>query len=202
MAKMKRKRGDNCSDICENCKFKMYRYRYNRYREETNKEGCLNYELCYLKKHGNDCCEWKTEKVEGIYDEIQDGLKVEEVDKPEKYLRHSDEIFRRMRWCAENGEKYQPANEKVHLIPDNIFDDNNFYFGKAPWNQDGSLNIQGIPPRRSENEYIPVGCGLLEEYIYIKNEEPTNKSKKLTKKQKDIEIQIKGNMKISSFIKK
>ena len=58
----------------------------------------------------------------------------------EARARHSDEVFRRLRWCLDN--KLWPAHDHVHLAPD---DDGEFMFGVAPWHPDGSVNPPGVP---------------------------------------------------------
>lgn len=59
-----------------------------------------------------------------------------------KLEMNSDEIFRRLRWCLDNGESFWPANDNVHHAPG---DDSNFYYSVPPWLPDRSPNPLGIP---------------------------------------------------------
>jgi len=79
------------------------------------------------------------------------------------YAAHSDEIFRRLRWCLDQGPSHWPAQQHVHLAPG---DDSRFVLGVAPWRADGSANAVGIAGTVESALDRPHGSVLLEEDVF------------------------------------
>jgi len=79
----------------------------------------------------------------------------------EAYTKHSDEIFKRLRWCLDHSKF--PAHDNVHLAPG---DDRNFILGVSPYNADGSPNPAGIPGTVEDVRYRGCDSELLEDELF------------------------------------
>lgn len=82
----------------------------------------------------------------------------------EQLVRHSDELFRRLRWCVDAGSDFWPANKHVHMAPGV---DENFVFGVPPWFADGSPNTAAIPDAQlSVIGLLPAGGCMVHDEVY------------------------------------
>jgi len=107
-----------------------------------------------LQAHGWQCCQWVAREKGEPAVAVPDGA---------SHAAHSDEIFRRLRWCVDQGPSHWPAQVHVHTAPG---DDSRFVLGIAPWRADGSANPAGIPGTRESAKDRPRGSVLLDDDVF------------------------------------
>jgi len=119
---------------------------------------CLNSERCVppsMQDHGWRCCQWVAKDKQK--------LETGEVPSERALAMHRDEVFRRLRWCVDQGESHWPAHAHVHLAPG---DDSNFVMGVSPYGVDGAPNPAGIAGTLEDNTDRPTGSVLLADEVF------------------------------------
>jgi len=142
-----------CQDACANC-------------AARGAEGlaCLHARRCTppaFQQHGWRCCEWVAAERSGPAAAARPSDAA--ARQSDAAARHSDEIFRRLRWCIDQGPSHWPAQQHVHRAPG---DDSLFALGVAPWGADGSVNAAGIPGTLESAADRPRGSVLLDDEVF------------------------------------
>jgi len=143
---LERVRQRSCRDACAHC-----------LARGPERLACLRDTRCTppaLQEHGWRCCQWVA---------TEEGGPPAAVPSEAAYSAHSDEIFRRLRWCLDQGPSHWPAQEHVHLAPG---DDSRFVLGVPPWRADGSANPAGIPGSIENARDRPRGSVLLDDDVF------------------------------------
>lgn len=140
-----RVRSNFCPTVCESCS-----------ELGAPRRQCTAASLCTPKAattHGHKCCTWQANPQLPV---TADPVLIPQSDA--QIEKHSEELFRRLRWCAEKGPEFWPANTHIHLAPG---DDANFVFGVPPWFADGSPNTAAIPDAHSSVRGLLPQCGAM-----------------------------------------
>lgn len=118
-----RVRGSMCQEECHVCAAAVD----TRPVPGAERERCLRAIPCARRvsqQHGYGCCKWEARDNVAAAMEIKSAAEIDVVA-----FGHSAELFRRLRWCIDQGPSHWPANAFVHLAPG---DDAAFPLGIPP----------------------------------------------------------------------